>query len=376
MSLMRRILFALLALLGPVALTAQAAQSAMLQRAIRAYEVPDFQQVIILARTALRERLSAAERARAYELLGFAFSATSQPDSAISAFRDAIQLDPDRQLDPRRVSPRIAGYFNAALGQVLVIRQLKVDSTRFVSGTQGGGVPIRFTVTTPARVRTRAVSGQRSILIDSSIVAGTLNLRWTGLLASGDPIPPGRWSIVIEAFGAGQNTFSASQEVQVTVGAVDTVPHLTSLPGYTELPETEIPPQSGRPLGIALLYTGVAGAGALALNNGDLGTATGREIGVVAAAALITGFVMTLKKPAPRPALGNIQYNRLLKEQLARRNTDIAQQNAQLRRQVQISVVPMARGPMSRAIVLTGLLLVGGARRRPDGEPGCAGRAR
>ena len=342
---MRRTLFALLVLLGPVALSAQqAVQNAMLQRAIRAYEIPDFQQVIILARTALRERLTGAERARAYELLGFAFSATSQPDSAISAFREAIQLDPDRQLDPRRVSPRIAGYFNAALGQVLVVRQLKVDSTRFVSGTQGGGVPIRFTVTTPARVRTRAVSGQHSMLIDSSIVAGTLNLRWTGVLVNGDPIPPGKWTILVEAFGAGQNSFSASQDVQVTVGDVDTLPHLTALPGYSELPETEIPPQSGRPLAIALLYTGVAGVGAVALNNGDLGTVTGREIGVVAAAAAITGFIMTLKKPAPQPALGNIQYNRLLKEQLARRNTEIAQQNAQLRRQVLITVVPVARG--------------------------------
>jgi hypothetical protein len=161
-------------------------------------------------------------------------------------------------------------------------------------------------------------------------------------------VAAGRWSIVVEAFGAGQSSFSASQEVTVAVGAVDTVAHLTALPGYTEMPETEIPPQSGRPLGIALLYTGAAGAGALALNNGDLGTTTGREIGVAAAAALITGFVMTLKKPAPRPALGNIQYNKLLREQLARRNADITQQNAQLRRQVQITVVPIVRGGAPR----------------------------
>jgi hypothetical protein len=193
-------------------------------------------------------------------------------------------------------------------------------------------------------VRTRAISGQNSLLVDSSVVAGTLNLKWAGTLANGDPVPAGRWTIAVEAFGAGQNTFSDSREVQVTVGAVDTLPHLTALPGYTDLPETEIPPQSGRPLGIALLYTGAAGAGALALNNGDLGTATGREVGVAAVAALITGFVMTLKRPAPRPALGNIQYNKLLREQLARRNADITQQNAQLRRQVQITVIPIARG--------------------------------
>jgi hypothetical protein len=345
MHAMRYTALGLLALLAPAAVAAQeTVQNATLRQAIQAYEALDFPKVIVQGRAALRQRLTAAERARAEELLGFAFSATSQPDSAISAFREAILLDPDRQLDPRRVSPRITGYFNAALGQVLVVRQLKVDSARFISGAAGSGVPIRFTVTSPARVRTRAISGNNTLLIDSSIVAGTLTLRWNGTLANGDPVPAGNWTIVVDAFGTGQNTYSASQEVQVTAGAVDTVPHLTALPGYTELPETEIPPQSGRPLGIALLYSGFAGAGALALNNGDLGTSTGREIGVAAGAALITGFVMMLKKPAPRPALGNIQYNRLLKEQLARRNTDIAQQNAQLRRQVQLSVVPIARG--------------------------------
>ncbi len=342
---MRHAVFGLL-LLGPAALLGQApgVQNATLRRAINAYESLDFPQVIVLGRASLRERLTAPERARAEELLGFAFSATNQPDSAISAFKEAILLDPDRQLDPRRVSPRITGYFNAALGQVLVVRQVKIDSARFISGTAGAGAPVRFTVTAPARVRTRAMSGQNTLLIDSSIVAGTLNLKWAGTMPNGDPVPAGRWTIVVEAFGAGQSSFSASQEVLVAVGAVDTLAHLTALPGYTELPETEIPPQSGRPLGLALLYTGAAGAGALALNNGDLGTSTGREIGVAAVAALVTGFVMTLKKPAPRPALGNIQYNKLLREQLARRNADITQQNSQLRRQVQITVIPITRG--------------------------------
>lgn len=341
---MRHAVGVLLALLLPVASPAQGVpQSPALRRAVAAYDAVDFPQVIVQARAALRERLTAPERARAEELLGFAFSATNQPDSAIAAFREAIQLDPDRQLDPRRISPRITGYFNAALGQVLVVRQLKVDTARFISGTVGTGIPIRFTITTPARVRTRAVSGPNTLLIDSGVVVGTYNLRWPATMAGGDPVTPGTWRILVEAIGTGQYTASAYQDVQISAGAVDTLPHLTALPGYTELPETEIPPQSGRPLGIALLYTGFAGAGALALNNGDLGTATGREIGVAAGAALITGFVMMLRKPAPRPALGNIQYNRLLKEQLARRNAEIALQNAQLRRQVQLTAVPIPK---------------------------------
>jgi hypothetical protein len=342
-KLMRHAVVVLLALALPAVSPAQGIQSPALRRAVAAYEAVDFPQVIVQARAALRERLTAPERARAEELLGFAFSATNQPDSAIAAFREAIQLDPDRQLDPRRISPRITGYFNAALGQVLVVRQLKVDTARFISGTAGAGVPIRFTITTPARVRTRAVSGANTLLIDSGVVVGTYNLRWPATMAGGDPVTPGTWRVLVEAFGSGQYTTSAYQDVQITAGAVDTLPHLTALPGYTTLPETEIPPQSGRPLGIALLYTGFAGAGALALNNGDLGTATGREIGVAAGAALITGFVMMLRKPAPRPALGNIQYNRLLKEQLARRNADITLQNAQLRRQVQLTAVPVPK---------------------------------
>jgi hypothetical protein len=345
MTFMRRCLLGLLALGLPVVLPAQEqpVHNAILRRAIQAYDSLNFTQVIALGRAALRQRLTSPERARAEELLGFAFSATSQPDSAIAAFKECILLDPDRELDPRRVSPRITGFFNAALGQVLVVRQLRVDSARFVSGTSGGGVPIRFTVTSPALVRTRAVSGETALLLDSNLVAGTMNLRWPATRANGDPVPPGKWTIVVDAFGTGQYVFSASQEVVVTAGSVDTLPHLTALPGYQVLPETEIPPQSGRPLGVALLYSGVAGVGAVALNNGDLGTVASREIGVAAAAALVAGFVMTLKKPAPRPALGNIQYNRLLNEQLARRNSEIAQQNLQRRRQVQLTIVPVVR---------------------------------
>jgi hypothetical protein len=345
MTFMRPSPLSLLALALPVVLTAQEPpiRNTTLRRAIQAYDSLNFAQVIVQGRAALRQRLTAAERARAEELLGFAFSATNQPDSAIAAFKECILLDPDRELDARRVSPRITGFFNAALGQVLVVRQLRVDSARFVSGSPGGGVPIRFTVTSPALVRTRAISGETSLLIDSNLVAGTMNLRWSATRANGDPVPPGRWTLVVDAFGTGQYVFSASQEVEVMAGSVDTVPHLTALPGYHELPETEIPPQSGRPLGLALLYSGVAGVGVVALNNGDLGTAAGREIGIAAGAALIAGFVMTLRKPAPRPALGNIQYNRLLREQLARRNTEIAQQNTQLRRQVQLTVVPVVR---------------------------------
>jgi len=331
-------------LIAPVPLTAQATpapvQNATLRRAIQAYDNLDFAQVVTIANQALRERLTSAERARAYELLGFAYSATGQPDQAINAFKETILLDPDRELDPSRVSPRISGYFNAALGQVMVVRLLDADSSQFIGGQ--GFVPIRYTVTSRARVRARAVSGQTSVLLDSSITVGQVNLRWTTRAPNGDPVPPGTYTIVVEAT-AGQNSFSTSRQLRVAHGAVDTLPHLTSLPGYTYLPETEVPPKSWRPMGLALVYTGIALAGTSALSSGDLGSASLREGGTIGAGVVLAGFIMTLKKPAPQPARGNILYNQLLREQIARRNTEIAQENVRRRQQVAVTVVPVAR---------------------------------
>jgi hypothetical protein len=191
-------------------------------------------------------------------------------------------------------------------------------------------------------VRTRALLGSTSLLIDSSVVTGTVNLRWPAQLANGDPVPAGDWLVVVEATAA-QNTFSASQQVRIARGAVDTLPHLTSLPGYPELPETEIAPQSWRPAGLAFLYTGGALVGTLGLESATLGSSSKRELGVVGGVALVTGFVMTLRKPAPRPAEGNILYNRLLRDQLARRNQDIVKENVTRRREVQLSAVPLAK---------------------------------
>jgi hypothetical protein len=98
-------------------------------------------------------------------------------------------------------------------------------------------------------------------------------------------------------------------------------------------------------MGLAFLYTGIAGAGTLAMENSALGTGSRRELGVISAGALITGFIMTtLKKPAPQPAQGNILYNRLLREQLVRRNNEIAQDNVKRRQQVELTIVPLPKG--------------------------------
>src|SRR3989441_302870 len=102
--------------------------------------------------------------------------------------------------------------------------------------------------------------------------------------ANGDPVPAGNYTVVVEA-RLGQNTFSAAQPIRVSHGSVDTLQALTSLPGYQYLPETEVPSQSCRPLGLAFLYTGGALIGTLGLESSSLGSSSKRELAVVGGAA-------------------------------------------------------------------------------------------
>ena len=333
-------LLACLALAVPASrAAAQTIQNATLRRAQAAYDNLDYRAALSGGQAALRERLTGYDRARAYELLAFTFSAMDSILKAVDAFKQVVLLEPERELDPNRTSPKALSAFQVALTQVLVVRGLRLDSTSFIGGQ--GDVGIRYTVTQPARVVTRVV-GAQTVKIDSSVANGQVNLRWPVRLANGDPFPAGNYTIVVEAT-VGQNNFSASQPIRVAHGAVDTLPHLTALPGYDFLPETEPAPKSWKPLGLAVVYTGIALAGTAALNQGDLGSASFREAGLVGGGVVVAGFVMTLKKPAPQVARGNVLYNRLLREQITRRNAEIAQENVRRRQQVALTVAPLPR---------------------------------
>jgi hypothetical protein len=330
--------------------SAQTIQNATLRRAQSAFDNLDYRVALSAAQASLRERLTGYERARAYELLGFTYSGMDSILKSVDAFKQVVLLEPERQLDPNRTSPKALSAFQVALTQVLVVRQLVVDSVTFVGGQGGGAVPIRYTVTQPARVVTRVIGGgggggatSTSMRIDSTVATGQVNIRWPARTATGDPLPAGNYTIVVDA-AVGQNSFSTSQPIRIAHGVVDTVEHLTSLPGYTYLPETEVPPKSWKPMGLALVYTGAALAGTSALSSGDLGKVSLREGAVIGTGIVIAGFVMTLKKPAPQPARGNILYNDLLREQIARRNAEIAQENTRRRQQVALTVAPVKTG--------------------------------
>ncbi|HUF25340.1 MAG TPA: hypothetical protein VMM18_00060 [Gemmatimonadaceae bacterium] len=328
---------ALLLVLPAASLDAQ--RSATLARAEASYGELAYAQAITHARRALGERLPGPDQARAWELMGFAYAALDSARQSTEAFKQLLFLEPDRELDPARISPKITSLFALALGQILVVRHVSADTTTFIAGR--GALSIRFTVTRGARVRTRIVGPGGEALVDSSLTDGTLRLSWDGLLRDGTPAPGGDYRLIVEAV-AGRDAYAASVPLRITAGAVDTLAHLASLPGYDLLPETGIPPRSWRPLGIALIATAATSGTIMALESADLAAIGRRELVTIGVGTSIVGLVATLRRPAPVPAPANIRYNALVREQLARRNAELAEESARRRRQVQLTVVPVA----------------------------------
>lgn len=323
-----------LLLLGAGALHAQ--EHPDVARARAAYDAVDFRGAVVAAQRALRDRLSASDRVIAYEVLGYAYAALDSSRQAIEAFRELIFLAPDREPDVNVVSPRITSLYASALGQVLVVRRLRLDSASFVAGQ--GGAPVRFEVSRTARVVTRVVGPRLDLAVDSQLVTGVTRVDWGALTPDGDPVPAGDYQVVVTAV-EGRNEYSTSLPVTVRHGGVDTLPHLASLPGYTEQPETVRPPRDWRPLGISALVAGIAAGASLALGSSDLPGESRREIAGVSTLALGIGLFLSLRRPDPEPVEANVRYNRLLREQLAQRNAEIAAQNDLRRRQVMLTVV-------------------------------------
>src|SRR5437879_13222753 len=217
---MRRSWLLALLLLCATSLRAQTVQNATLRRAQQSFDNLEYRQALTALQASLRERLTGFERARAYELLGFTSSGMDSILKAVDAFKQVVFLEPDRTLDPNRTSPKALSAFQVALTQVLVVRQLVVDSVTFVGGQ--GVVPLRYTVTQPARVVTRVVGGSTSLRIDSTVANGQVNLRWPARLPNGDPVPAGNYTIVVDAT-VGHNRFPTSQPIRFCHGSDDTL---------------------------------------------------------------------------------------------------------------------------------------------------------
>jgi hypothetical protein len=291
------------------------------------------------ARQALSRPLSPEQRVTAYELLGYSYGALDSTRPAVQAFQQLIFLAPDREPDVERVSPRITSLYASALGQVLVVRRLNIDSSSFIAGA--GAVPVSFEVSRLAQTSTRVVGRGVDMVVDSQTAAGLVRVDWRATRGDGGPLPPGDYEVFVTAKEGGRSEYASPPlPVRLQHGPLDTLAHLRALPGYREQPEMVTPPRDWRPLALSVLYTGLIGGVFLAVDDRDLGTGARTTMLSVSGASLATGLVLSLRRPEARPSATNQLYNRLLRELLARRNEEIAQENARRRGQVLLTIFP------------------------------------
>ena len=327
------------ALLAPMAkLGAQ--DTSLVARARAAYDTLDYAAAIAAARQALQGPISEQDRVSAYELLGFSYGALDSTRAAVDAFRQLIFLAPDREPDVERVSPRITSLYASALGQVLVVRRVAFDSATFVAGL--GASRLHYEVSRPALTTTRVVGQGVALVVDSQMVTGPAQVAWSVQGRDGRPLPPGDYDVVVTAREGERSEYSSAPiRIRVAHGRVDTLPQLSSLPGYEKQPELVSPPRDWRPVALAVLYAGIGSAAVLAVDGGRLGTAPRTALLSVSGGAVAAGLALSLRRPDPRPSSTNILYNRLLGELLARRNAEIARENETRRAQVLLTVRPL-----------------------------------
>jgi hypothetical protein len=173
------------------------------------------------------------------------------------------------------------------------------------------------------------------------MMTGAGRVDWSILDRDRRPLPAGEYQIIITGRESSRSEYSSEPlSARVEHAAVDTLPHLASLPGYQEQPEMVTPPRDWRPLALAALYTGAAVGVFFALDDRALGAGPRTGMLSVGGAAVVLGTTLSLRRPDPRPSPTNLLYNRLLRELLARRNTEIQRENVVRRAQVLLTVKP------------------------------------
>jgi hypothetical protein len=314
-------------------------ESPSVREARAAFDELDYDRAVELARTALDEPLSEPDRVEAFEVLGYAYGILDQADLAVETLSQMIVLDPDREPDRQALPPRIAGLYDQAFDQVLVVRRILVDSITFVSGE--GAVTMHYEVSRPSMASLRLIGSGIDAVIDSALVnPGPARFDWDAQL-TGRPIPEGEYQLLVTAT-EGRNQYQRLASFRVGHSPVDTLAHVTSVEGFDKVPESEVPPRDWRPLGMSTLLTGAVAGAALALNNSSFDGAR-MELGIAAVIGIGTGLALSLRQPEPRPVPTAIQLNRLIDRSIADRNAQIAATNDERRRRVRLTIVQVVQ---------------------------------
>jgi len=336
------------ALLMPAVARAQTA-SVMLERGVRAYSVREYEGGVYLLRRALAVEgpgaLGNADAAKALMYLTATEVARNQRDSALAAARRLIVLDsryrPDQQVFPSEVIAVLQEARRAA-------PSVSIRAPSDTAIRPGADVfVVRLGATSSPEVTASIMGGDGRLV--RTLYTGTfrdsIDLRWNGLDASGNPPPDGRYAIVVAPTAREQRrtgggaTWTLRLPLELSRPPVDTTP-LPAAP-----PDSLLKPERGDIKGaMRALAPGLAASAAIivlpkVVSSGDRASSARLIVGGSVAIAGIAAF---LSRHPGQQLPANTQYNRNLRDNWRRNVTEISRRNADRLRQAKMIIRPGA----------------------------------
>jgi hypothetical protein len=326
-TLRRSTLFAIIALVvaAPPALAQEA--TALVARAVTAYEGLELDAAAGMLRRALTPPLSdslgTVERARALIYLGAIEVLREHRDSAVAVFGRLVFLDPRYRADTFVFPPDVTRLFDEVRARTRVVAIRVADDT--VVPLQQGWLSVWLFPSAPHDVTVTIAreDGRPLRALYSGPLGDSLRVRWDGRDSTGAVTPRGRvWLMVASRSGTTTERFvQLPLDVEL---ALDTVAHPVA-PG----PEQLLPERTNRRTAMRSLASGLLiGAAAISLPQlvapGERSSGTRLVVGGTLALSGLIGYL----RPAGRALPDNVATNRARREDWQRRTNAISAENA------------------------------------------------
>jgi hypothetical protein len=301
--MIRRLSLALAVALPVTGLAAQS-PTAHLGLGIQAYRSVDMVVAVQELRLALgasgADGLNDDARKQALTYLGAAELYGDRRDSAVTAFRRLVYLDPRHRPDPVVFPPDVVGLFDEVRRSTLAVAVSAPARASF--GARDPGLPVSLypSARHVVVVTAETVVGEVLDTIHNGPVADSLIVRWTGRGRGRTPATGGLVLGVTSVDGRGRAVRRVELPLQVVRGPSE---RLDAPPPPVLLPERQ---PWGKPIGRLTVGLGLAAVSMLVLPEVTNSNGAGVVTGLVFSAGAIIGFAEARPgKPLPENVAAN-----------------------------------------------------------------------
>jgi hypothetical protein len=326
---------------APAALRAQAAGE-LLAQGLRAYQSLEYDAAAGLLRRSLAltgaDPLADGERARALMYLGATEIFRSRRDSALTAFRRLVLLDPRFRSDQLVFPPEVTNTFDLVRRAVPAVSVVATDA-EIRLGDALYPVQLYASAFHDIQAVVLAEDGRLVRQLYIGPIADSLVVRWDGLDSAGTGPALGRFQLVVVSRNPRGQPLRRVQVALETSGRVpDSLPHPRPPAGSLLRPERRPPGPAWR----ALLGGVVAGGAAAllpAVITGDGSNGTGARF-VVAGTLGLTGVIGFLAQRPGQALPANAAANRAARDAWQRQVAATVEENARRAADVSLRITP------------------------------------